>query len=738
MVTRVFRSRVARRIFLSYVAVLLIVLISIGMINYYWVINTLKKNEQDACVNTLVNVDERVRSVFQSLDAFTEALSKTHWLRNIALTNGKEINYDRISPLEIANSIKELNVYNSLNASISKVAIFLNEKEKVMTASSFDSAEWFFRYTNHFTKMQADHWIGMMNGLTSVNDRVICGPYDVENYWTNTRSFVYLSVIPVSEYTTKATLFVMIDEKSIQKLLADALIQPDAGIYIADGQNQIVTRIDSAPKIDGASPAALRQPAGEALQLSDEPYFTFTHQSANLPVRWTYVMTVPVRSVMGGVNNIKILLFFLYSILFLLGIFICYKATLYNYKPINSIANLLKTDATSPSYVRNEYNTIESAIKNIYDREEAARETIEKYAYAAAIEILFQVVNNEHIGSSDDELKARIATVVDNPLFAVAVFDRAAFSGRPISEYLADPFWTIHSKVQNRQVISVINAYSPTQIDNAVKCMIGLHDTEAAAGVGSVGDLTILHQSSQEAAVACEYMTLKNQVGVLYFHDLPMDADKVYRYPRFDFDRLADMLSNREFPDKRALLNSTLKQLISESNPSLSIERYLFYKLAAVCLEKASDRQIADFLKQGDGQSAQSNSQERIEGLLKQICSVQKDRSAKDSNENLINHILQYIEEHYTETQMSLNLLSDTFDVSSSKICSLFKEHVGEKYHDYVSRMRIRTAKTLLAETDLTVEEVGLHVGYDNPTTFRRVFKKYENQPPSRFKSTPG
>ena len=124
-----------------------------------------------------------------------------------------------------------------------------------------------------------------------------------------------------------------------------------------------------------------------------------------------------------------------------------------------------------------------------------------------------------------------------------------------------------------------------------------------------------------------------------------------------------------------------------------------------------------------------------MESLYRKICyNVRNGAEAKNENNSLIEEILAYIEEHYYDMQMSLTVLAEKFGMSPLQMSNFFKEQTGENYHDYISKLRVRIAKSLLAEGKLTIEEVSRQIGYGSVITFRRIFKKYEKLTPHIYR----
>ena len=63
----------------------------------------------------------------------------------------------------------------------------------------------------------------------------------------------------------------------------------------------------------------------------------------------------------------------------------------------------------------------------------------------------------------------------------------------------------------------------------------------------------------------------------------------------------------------------------------------------------------------------------------------------------------------------------------------MFKNQSGMGVLEYISRYRLEKAKELLKEGKLTIEQVSAAVGYNEPRTLQRIFKKDEGPTPLQF-----
>jgi two-component system response regulator YesN len=66
----------------------------------------------------------------------------------------------------------------------------------------------------------------------------------------------------------------------------------------------------------------------------------------------------------------------------------------------------------------------------------------------------------------------------------------------------------------------------------------------------------------------------------------------------------------------------------------------------------------------------------------------------------------------------------------------LFKKETGEKFSNYITRLRIELAiKMIEKENDVKVFEIAEKIGYgENPQYFSQVFKKHTGFTPSEYK----
>lgn len=105
-------------------------------------------------------------------------------------------------------------------------------------------------------------------------------------------------------------------------------------------------------------------------------------------------------------------------------------------------------------------------------------------------------------------------------------------------------------------------------------------------------------------------------------------------------------------------------------------------------------------------------------------------------NENislLIKAVLKYINVNYSRYELSLNMISEEFNVSTSYVSNKFKEEVGTNFIKYLNGLRVKKAKEYLKNLSLKVYMVSEKVGYEDVRYFSRIFRKYTGYTPTEY-----
>jgi YesN/AraC family two-component response regulator len=106
----------------------------------------------------------------------------------------------------------------------------------------------------------------------------------------------------------------------------------------------------------------------------------------------------------------------------------------------------------------------------------------------------------------------------------------------------------------------------------------------------------------------------------------------------------------------------------------------------------------------------------------------------EDNTESpLIARARDFIDRNQAE-DLSLESVAKAVNTSTFYFCKMFKRATGLTFTEYLSRIRVEKAKSLLLNPHIRISEVAFEVGFQSLSQFNRVFKKITGQSPSQYR----
>ena len=90
---------------------------------------------------------------------------------------------------------------------------------------------------------------------------------------------------------------------------------------------------------------------------------------------------------------------------------------------------------------------------------------------------------------------------------------------------------------------------------------------------------------------------------------------------------------------------------------------------------------------------------------------------------------IEYIYKNKSEN-ISMEKMANLCHVSPSYFSRLFSKEIGENFSSYISKLKIKWAKSILEETDMPINEISEELGFSEAGYFIKIFKKYEGVTP--------
>ncbi len=88
------------------------------------------------------------------------------------------------------------------------------------------------------------------------------------------------------------------------------------------------------------------------------------------------------------------------------------------------------------------------------------------------------------------------------------------------------------------------------------------------------------------------------------------------------------------------------------------------------------------------------------------------------------------IDSHFREPDLQIRKIASELEITPNHLIKLFRMNIGMSALDYLQELRMEEAVKLLRETNLTIREIAVECGIEDPNYFARYFRR-------RFGATP-
>ncbi|MDQ8738001.1 helix-turn-helix domain-containing protein [Paenibacillus sp. LHD-38] len=301
-----------------------------------------------------------------------------------------------------------------------------------------------------------------------------------------------------------------------------------------------------------------------------------------------------------------------------------------------------------------------------------------------------------------------------------------------VQGYVPAPYWEdihhIRFRMNKRRVGLLVYSHlvesflSPLDLSgNAIDYSIGIGPSSATPA-----EL----ESSLEAASVAAYGSFSTGKGGVYRQVTPSEST-------ID-DLLSELVGALALKDRMQFVSvmESCRPLFQRYVLTIK-DAYLIFNTVMYLFTREGVKEHARFLEGYDQLYYDyGHSDAMIDYLVKHTLSHLSDELSSrlaGVTHNRIKEILTYIHHHFNQ-EISIQSLSEKFYLSPTYLSQLFKKEVGENFVEYLSRQRIQYACKLLAETDMTVSQIGEKCGFNDYFYFTRIFKRLNGMTPTQYR----
>ena len=122
-----------------------------------------------------------------------------------------------------------------------------------------------------------------------------------------------------------------------------------------------------------------------------------------------------------------------------------------------------------------------------------------------------------------------------------------------------------------------------------------------------------------------------------------------------------------------------------------------------------------------------------ISALVVAVNKLPQIQQNEEGQDERLTAMLNYIQNNYQT--VTLESVAEQFHLSEPYVSKYIKDKSGKTFGEHVAHIRMKRAKTLLKNGNMTVENISYAIGYQNVEHFNRTFKKSFDMTPIQYRN---
>lgn len=577
----------------------------------------------------------------------------------------------------------------------------------------------------------------------------------------------YVRSYPFQASGKDSELLMAIDvkESAISQIIENMIPADYERTFIVDQAGTVLSAADKSLLGSSTEEKSLIQSLHSHTSSDGSFTHTFDHGSYVVShdqltgIGWKIYTTTSANSFYYKIDSLKENVIMLCLLAVAVGIAMSSIFTAAGYSPLKRIMNTIKSRHNGPvSSKQNEYRFINTAINSLSNKVDSLEETLQANKNIIKHNIILNMLNNRFTPEELTEQLQSIQVSLEYSNFRCIVIDPVSekwkeLQPRQLQHTLYSMIHQLETtefdetklfaeELQDHKMVVIICTNQPKVSDQIADFILAearsRFSLEFVLSLGSwVERFTEIHTSYREAKTLIQYS--------YFFPTQPVIQD---------LELLNRETSSLEIPDSYLVnfekklqardLNGTVQAVeslmvtIRDGMYSAEYCRILLLRIITI---------YSDCIGQVRWQPAEASSL----NLYKQYTSIYNINRYSEWLIHLVTEYVQHMEKRsevrsidtvtavkaYVRENLSddltLDHVSEQVFISPKYLSKIFKEETGITYSEYVTNQRMERARELMAERDLTVEQVASTVGYSTSAYFIKKFKEIHGCTPRNF-----
>lgn len=736
---------IKKKTFIKYlISYMLVFILPILLILFHFYPETTKIIKKEAQNSETVLLSQINDYVSIQVDSLFNCASAIHLSRDI--TSNLFFKGSEFNTLLIMEELKKI---AGTNPFIERAFLYSASNGKFYSHTGTISEEEFGKHGSYFyyENWQQKDIINLINQTSNLvirpSEKVILP------YGNSINAVTFIIPIPLGSSLPYSVLMIVVEEKSFFSFMKNEFETHNGNIIILDSNNVPIVKKENAEYLYTEDFISLLENFDTdgfmQTKLLGVDYIISVLKSDS--PAFTYVSLTPVDALLEELNITKRNTLFLVFIIVATGLILIAFAMIINYRPINIIKKHILSRSEEWLSNTDDFQLIQQVIMKLQNENKELVNRILLNKNIVSEYFLIQFIN----GNIDNEkgfveyadeygiiLKDKVCCFAfyamdRNTLQLLNGFNEMLKLNSDLSAgYLI-------KGMRQEDFILILTFDSEKDIKRYYEMlykMISQTSGNIKIGIGTIEDVQDANKAYILSLVALENAIIEDDVAVLFYDEINLEQnDNLMIF--FDYIKTLEIAIYRNDLKQMRFSMDNIIRLIRTGIKNVFRLKTVYitaYNLFIKELKKYGvDRNfIYDVheMKNFDVEYAVT-CLEDLYRLLSERIGMNKDSCDRGLPD--ISEIILYLEDNYSDCNLSLQYMACKHNTTYSNFSHYFKKNTKENFSTYLERIRMRHAKELL-RSDMPIDKIALVVGYTNSNSFNRAFKRQEGTTPGEFR----
>ena len=294
----------------------------------------------------------------------------------------------------------------------------------------------------------------------------------------------------------------------------------------------------------------------------------------------------------------------------------------------------------------------------------------------------------------------------------------------------------------------ILYSASSTSYDRTIEIAQQMQDkiknaTSAVVSVG-IGDevpsVEYLNRSWQKSVRALDQGYFLGEGAIIHYKDIDLKNEIPSYYSHPIQEQICNAIRLGREKEVKSLTSSFFQELYSYTGMNIDYVRTICLELIIlaerILLESGDSKLDIGGRKDMWKKVFQLKTLKQTEEWMSnQLCDMAGtiDRIQNTKSKSIVERMKSAVQRRCSEN-ITIQELAEELYFTPNYICMLFKKETGESFREYLTKVRLERAKTLLRNSTMKLYEIAGQIGYTDPDYFTRIFRKYTGVTPTEYR----